>query len=111
MWAPAGTSRAPFGGLGDFRAVPEWFPALLYGVFATHLPFFAWRWGRDGELRHAATSVTFALLVVTYALRVFAPGIEVEGVPLYAWVRVPAWISAVLSLGLLAQHGLRALRR
>ena len=84
--------------------MPEWFPALLYGVFATHLPFFTWRWGCRGELRHAATSITFALLVVTYALRVFAPEIEVEGVPLWSWVRVPAWICAAISLGLLAHH-------
>ena len=47
---------------------------------------------------------------MTYALRVFAPEFEVEGVPLWSWVRVPAWISAALSLGLLAHHHLHALR-
>ena len=57
----------------------EEFTALLLIVFATHLPLFAWRWRRTGERRHAATTLTFGLLVVTYALRVFAPGLEVEG--------------------------------
>ncbi len=90
--------------MGEPAGVPSWMPALLYGVFASHLPFFAWRWGRTGELRHAATSLTFALLVVTYALRVFAPGLEHAGMPLYAWVRIPAWASAVVSIALLVRH-------
>ena len=50
------------------------------------------------------TSLTFALLVVTYALRVFAPGLEHAGMPLYAWVRIPAWASAVVSVALLVRH-------
>lgn len=85
-------------------------PALLLFVFATHLPFFAWRWRRTGELRHAATTLTFALLVVTYALRVFAPQAEWGGRPLHAWARGPALVSAALSIGLLLRHGLRWLR-
>jgi len=92
--------------MGEPARVPSWMPELLYGVFASHLPFFAWRWGHTGELRHAATSLTFALLVVTYALRVFAPGLEHSGMPLYAWVRFPAWVSAIVSIALLVQHAL-----
>ena len=88
------------------EGVGEDFAVLLLVVCATHLPFFAWRWRRTGERRHAATTLTFSLLVVTYALRVFAPGLEVAGVPAWQVVRIPAWASAAVSLGLLAHHWL-----
>ena len=84
--------------------MPHWFPELLLFVFVTHMPFFVWRWWRTRELRYAATALTFALLSVTYALRVFAPAVEWGGMPLYTWLRIPAWISAVLSIGLLLRH-------
>jgi hypothetical protein len=50
---------------------------VLLFVFTTHLPFFAWRWRATGERRYAATTLTFALLVVTYGLAVFAPQLHV----------------------------------
>ncbi len=84
--------------------MPAWMPLLLLFVFATHMPFFAWRYRRTREVRHAATALTFALLAVTYALRLFAPHVDEGGVPLYVYVRVPAWISAVISLGMLLNH-------
>ncbi|HJO25261.1 MAG: hypothetical protein QF890_17660 [Myxococcota bacterium] len=82
----------------------EDFAVILLIVFATHLPLFAWRWWRTGERRHAATTLTFSLLVITYALRIFAPGLEVAGLPAWWLVRVPAWACAALSLSLLARH-------
>ena len=78
---------------------------LLLVVFATHGPFFAWRWWRTREMRHAATTLTFALLVVTYALRVFAPEARAGEVALWQAVRIPAWAAAAVSLTLLARHG------
>ena len=39
-------------------------PLVLFLVFVTHLPFFAWRWRATRERRYAATTLTFALLVV-----------------------------------------------
>ncbi len=84
--------------------MPEWWPTLLLGVFATHMPVFAWRWSRTRAPRHAATTMTFALLTVSYALRVFAPEVRLGDWPLHAWVRIPAWIAAVLSIGLLLRH-------
>jgi len=91
--------------------MPAWWPELLLFVFATHLPFFAWRYHRTGELRFAATSVTFALLVVTYALRVFAPGVSLAYAPLWQEVRVVAWLAAALSIGLLLRHHTSRLRQ
>lgn len=87
--------------------MPDWWPKLLLGVFVTHLPFFAWRWRRSGELRHAATTVTFLLLIATYSLQVFAPGLRIDGVEIQPWIRRTAWAAATLSLALLARHGIR----
>jgi hypothetical protein len=84
--------------------MPDWTPQLLLLVFVTHLPFFAWRWLRTRELRYAATSLTFALLIVTYALRVFAPEARLGGTPAYLYFRVPAWACAAVSIGMLLRH-------
>ena len=89
--------------------MPAWWPQLGLFVFVTHMPFFAWRWVKTGELRYGATTLTFALLTVTYAIRVFAPELRLggaEGFALWQWVRVPAWIAAAASLTLLARHRL-----
>ncbi len=85
-------------------------PLLLLFVFATHMPFFAWRYRQTRELRYAATALTFALLAILYALRVFAAQAALGGVPLTAYVRVPAWISAAISIGLLLRHHASRLR-
>jgi hypothetical protein len=84
--------------------VPTFPPALLLFVFATHLPFFAWRWRRTGERRFAATTLTFSLLTLCYALRVFAPGAAVAGVPLHVVARIPALGAAAISIALLLHH-------
>ena len=89
------------------EAWTQWWAPLCLFVFVTHMPFFAWRYRRTGEIRFAATTLTFALLSLTYAVRVFAPGSELVGIALWRWLRVPAWASAAVSLGLLARHALR----
>ncbi len=80
---------------------------LLFWVFVTHLPFFVWRYAKTRELRFAATSITFVLLSLTYGVKLWAPDASLWGTPLFWWLRVPAWIAAALSLGLLARHLLR----
>jgi len=87
--------------------MPQWVPGLLLFVFATHLPFFAWKYYQTRELRFAATSVTFALLVISYSLRIFAPGWAWSGHPMYSLTRVVAWCFAALSIGLLVRHHVR----
>ncbi len=87
--------------------MPHWWTPLCLFVFVTHLPFFAWRYRQTGEIRFAATTLTFTLLSLTYALRVFAPELELAGMALWQWLRIPAWASAAVSLGLLARHALR----
>lgn len=85
-------------------------PLVLFLVFVTHLPFFAWRWRATRERRYAATTLTFALLVVTYGLALFAPQLHVGATPLFQVVRVLAWLSAAVSIGLLVRHYAMRLR-
>jgi len=85
-------------------------PVVLLFVFSTHLPFFAWRWWRTRELRYGATTLTFALLVVTYSLRVFEPDLRIGDVELHKAVRVLAWTAAVASIGMLVRHWVGHLR-
>ena len=87
--------------------MPDWWPTLCLIVFTTHAPYFAWRYRRTGEPRFAATTATFVLLSLTYGLRVFAPDVAVAEISLWQWARVPAWLAAALSLGLLARHRMR----
>jgi hypothetical protein len=86
-------------------------PLVLLFVFSTHLPFFAWRWRATRERRYAATTFTFTLLVITYGLVVFAPQLQVGHIPLFRVVRVCAWLSAAVSIGLLVRHHALRLRR
>ena len=86
-------------------------PELLLFVFATHMPFFAWKWVRTRELRYAATVVTFSLLTIAYGIRVFSPEASIGGSSLFAIARVPAWASAAVSIGLLVRHHAQRLRR
>ena len=88
--------------------MPEWTPKLLLFVFVTHMPFFAWRWKTTGEVRYALTTLTFALLVATYSLRIFASEVIWFGIAAYTWFRIPAWISATFSVGLLVRHLVRS---
>ena len=85
-------------------------PRVLLLVFSTHLPFFVWRWRTTGERRYAATTLTFALLVITYGLGLFAPQLRIGETPLYQIVRVVAWASAALSIALLVRHHASRLR-
>ena len=79
-------------------------PLVLFFVFSTHLPFFAWRWRATRERRYAATTLTFTLLVISYGLAVFAPQLRVGDTPVFQVVRVCAWLSAAVSIGLLIRH-------
>ena len=83
---------------------------MLFLVFVTHLPFFAWRWRATRERRYAATTLTFALLAITYGLALFAPQLRVGDWPLFSVVRVIAWLSAAVSITLLIRHHALRLR-
>jgi hypothetical protein len=90
--------------------VDDWLPVVFLIVFATHLPWFAWRWRKTGEARFGATAVTFALLTITYALRVFAPELQAWGRPAWTLARIPAWTAAAVSLFLAGRHAARRTR-
>ena len=96
----------------DLPSLPDWWPKLALFVFVTHMPFFAWRWRRTGELRHAATTATFTLLIASYAVAVFAPDARLANTRIHEPLRAVALASAAVSLALLAAHWLRnGLRR
>ncbi|MCH2173798.1 hypothetical protein MK489_23720 [Myxococcota bacterium] len=77
---------------------------VLLAVFAIHTPFFAWRWWRTREIRYAATTLTFSLLVIAYATRVFAPQLRLGDQPLHHSLRVVALSAAVVSVALLLRR-------
>jgi hypothetical protein len=76
-------------------------PAILLCVFVMHLPLFAWQYHRTRELRFAAATLAFVLLVLTHARRVFAPELAWYGRPLHQEMRVVAWLAAGINIGLL----------
>jgi hypothetical protein len=82
----------------------QWMPAILFCVFATHLPLFAWLYYRTGALRYAAATLSFVLLTVAYGLRVLAPELAWYGRPLHQEARVVAWLAAGASIVLLLHH-------
>lgn len=84
--------------------MPDWWPWLALGVFASHLPFFALRWWRTRAPRFAATTLTFGLLVATYALQLFAPELRIGDRELHEICRRFAWGAAAVSLSLLVTH-------
>lgn len=79
-------------------------PEILLAVFAVHTPFFAWRWWRTREIRYAATTLTFTLLVIAYATWVFAPELRLGDAPLHHSLRGVALSAAVVSVALLVRR-------
>ena len=90
--------------------MPDWLNPFLLVLFAAHLLAF----GRLAILRrqayHTVASVTFTLLVAVFALRIWAPGWQVAGVPVHGALRVAAWASAAVSLSLLLHRRWRRRR-
>ena len=82
--------------------MPAWLNPLLLVLFAVHLAAFGRLAVLRREVYYAVASLTFALLVAVFALRLWAPHWEIGGVPVHWALRVGAWMSAAGSLSLLA---------
>ena len=80
--------------------MPHWLIQSLLVVFGVHLLLFGRAWLRQRTLRLAVTTVTFALLVVAFALRLGLPDVQVAGVAIWWLPRVCGWGGALLSLSL-----------
>ena len=78
--------------------MPHWLIQSLLVVFGVHLLLFSRAWYRRRSLRLAVTSVTFALLVVAFALRLWLPQAQVAGVAIWWLPRGLGWGGALLSL-------------
>ena len=84
--------------------MPRWLVSALLVVFAVHLVAFGRLAAKRRELRFVVVTVTFALLVIAFSLRLWAPRLTLGGVALYWFPRVAAWISAAVSLALYVRH-------
>lgn len=79
--------------------MPRWLMLVLLLIFATHLVVFLRLSIRRGDGHYALVSATFALLVLSFSLRLWAPELELHGQKLYWDSRIAAWILAAMSFG------------
>jgi hypothetical protein len=89
------------------RPDPSMMPKLLFVIYAIHLAIFAFAWRRRREGVYGVLVAAFVLLLVSHALRVFAPDLRMGSVAAFWPPRVVAWICAALGLTLLVWRRLR----
>lgn len=76
----------------------DWVSALLLGVFVIHLVIFARLALRRREAYYVAVTMTFALLVLAFGLRLLWPELRAGTVALHQMFRWLAWVSAGVSI-------------
>ncbi len=86
--------------------MPDWLVAGLIVLFGVHLIAFGVLAIKRKERYHIFTCTTFALLVITFSLRLWLPNAQVNGFQLYWVFRVAAWISALVSITMLVRRRL-----
>lgn len=79
--------------------MPDWLIASLLVVFSVHLAAFVRLGLKRRERYYIAVSLTFALLVLAFGLRLAAPELRVGDIPLHWMARRLAWASAAVSIG------------
>jgi hypothetical protein len=79
----------------------KWYDPVMFLLFAAHLVPMLVVGIKRRELYYLAPITTFALLTLTFGLRLFAPELEVGGRPLHEPVRYAAWTAAAVSIPLL----------
>jgi len=79
----------------------NWYDPVMFALFAAHLIPMLVIGIKRRELYYLAPITTFALLTLTFGLRLFAPEFEVGGRPLHEPVRYAAWTAAAISIPLL----------
>jgi len=78
----------------------NWYDLLMFALFAAHLIPLLIVGVKRRELYYLAPVTTFALLTLTFGLRLFAPELEVGSTPLHEPVRYAAWAAAAVSIPL-----------
>ena len=78
--------------------MPDWLVAALLAVFIVHLILFARLALRCRQGYYLAVTLTFALLVIAFGLRLGWPEIRVGELQLFQLFRWSAWASAVVSI-------------
>jgi len=79
----------------------HWYDTFMFMLFAAHLIPMLIVGIKRRELYYLAPITTFALLTLTFGLRLFSPDFEVGGRPLHDSVRYAAWTAAAVSIPLL----------
>jgi len=78
----------------------NWYDPVMFLLFGAHLIPMLIVGIKRRELYYLAPITTFALLTLTFGLRLFAPELEVGDRPLHEPVRYMAWIAAAVSIPL-----------
>ena len=78
-----------------------WYDPVMLVLFAAHLVPMLFVGFKRRELYYLAPITTFSLLTATFALRVFAPDLQVGDTPLHVPVRYAAWAACAVSIPLL----------
>ena len=76
----------------------RWLDPALLGVFAVHWLVFGLRAWKSKQLPDIALSALFAFLVISYALKIWAPDFMVSGIAGYRWARYGAWLMAAFTV-------------
>lgn len=79
----------------------HWYDPIMFVLFAAHLIPMLIVGLKRRERYYLAPITTFALLTLTFGLRLFAPELEIGGRPLHEPVRYAAWTAAAVSIPLL----------
>jgi hypothetical protein len=75
------------------------FLIALLAVFLVHLLVFGLLGWRRRQAYYLALVITFSLLSLSIALRLWWPDLTLGQRPLFAWLRALAWVSAAVSIG------------
>jgi len=79
----------------------HWYDPIMFVLFSAHLIPMLVVGLKRREWYYLAPITTFALLSLTFGLRLFAPEFEIGGRPLHEPVRYAAWTAAAVSIPLL----------
>ncbi len=109
----AGSTKTSYGGFGPdtgfiiiqlTKNMPNSLLIALIVIFAIHLVVFSRLAFKHKKDYHILLAITFFLLVSYNAQRLWWPGFELFGRPLYDYSRYGAWTATVLAMAFFIRH-------
>lgn len=76
----------------------DWLNPVLLGIFVVHLVVFGLRASRSKSLYDFAAGALFGFLVISYALKMWAPYWQYGGIAGYLLARYVAWFLALFTV-------------